>query len=74
MALTGFTTIQNYFEDEPEAEDMRVGYLIIKSLFCVIHPSLQAYIKSIIGALFEQELDRINEWEMGEEEKHFFDE
>jgi hypothetical protein len=56
MALTGFTTIQNYFEDEPEAEDMR------------------AYIKSIIGSLFERELSRISEWRMGEEEKHFFDE
>lgn len=36
---------------------------------------LRSYIKSIIGALFEREVDKIGQWEgEAEGEKHFFEE
>ncbi|CAK5073541.1 unnamed protein product [Meloidogyne enterolobii] len=54
MALTGFNVIQNYFDDEPENED------------------LGAYIKLLIGDIFDRELDKIGEWKSEDKEKDFF--
>uniref|UniRef100_A0A1I8C2U7 Peptidase_M1 domain-containing protein n=1 Tax=Meloidogyne hapla TaxID=6305 RepID=A0A1I8C2U7_MELHA len=61
-------------EEYPPWEIALTGFNVIQSYFDDEPETedLRAYIKLLIGDIFDRELDKIGEWKPGDGEKHFF--
>nr|CAD2203580.1 unnamed protein product [Meloidogyne enterolobii] len=61
-------------EEYPPWEIALTGFNVIQSYFDDEPETedLRAYIKLLIGDIFERELDKLADWEPGDGEKHFF--
>uniref|UniRef100_A0A915MXS0 Aminopeptidase n=1 Tax=Meloidogyne javanica TaxID=6303 RepID=A0A915MXS0_MELJA len=61
-------------EEYPPWEIALTGFNVIQSYFDDEPETedLRAYIKLLIGDIFERELDKLGDWEPGDGEKHFF--